>query len=429
MISSIVNKAKTSRVFKNISWLVGGKIVQMIIAFVVNILTARYLGSSDFGLINYASVYTGFFSSLCSLGLNSVIVKEMIDHKDKQGELLGTSIVLRLIASALSWVSIICLSCLIDKGEPLTTKIVGLCCIGMLFQAFTILEYWFQARLESKVCAIATIIAYLIMSAYKVVLLILGKSVEWFAVATSIDYIVIVAFVYMFYKKKGGPQFSFSWSTGKNLLSQSYHFIISTLMVSIYGNTDKFMLKHMLHNTSSVGNYGVAVQLCMAWVFVLQAIIDSFYPSIMELHKQDYEKYKKRNIQLYGIIFYVSLIASVGITFIAKPAVLFLYDDDYIGAVEPLKVITWYTAFSYLGVARNAWLVCEGKQKYLKYLYGSAVVLNILINWILIPKFGVTGAAVASLITQIGTSIVLPLFIKPIRENSILMLKGITFRR
>ena len=167
----------------------------------------------------------------------------------------------------------------------------------------------------------------------------------------------------------------------------------------------------------------------MAWVFVLQAIIDSFYPSIMELHKQDYEKYKKRNIQLYGIIFYVSLIASVGITFIAKPAVLFLYDDDYIGAVEPLKVITWYTAFSYLGVARNAWLVCEGKQKYLKYLYGSAVVLNILINWILIPKFGVTGAAVASLITQIGTSIVLPLFIKPIRENSILMLKGITFRR
>ena len=184
MISSIVNKAKTSRVFKNISWLVGGKVVQMIIAFVVNILTARYLGSSDFGLINYASVYTGFFASLCSLGLNSVIVKEMIEHKDKQGELLGTSIVLRLIASALSWISIICLSCLIDKGEPLTTKIVGLCCIGMLFQAFTILEYWFQARLESKVCAIATIIAYLIMSAYKVVLLVLGKSVEWFAVAS-----------------------------------------------------------------------------------------------------------------------------------------------------------------------------------------------------------------------------------------------------
>ena len=426
MISSIVNKAKTSRVFKNISWLVGGKVVQMIIAFVINILTTRYLGNSNFGLISYAAVYTGFFSSLCSLGLNSVIVKEMLEHKDKQGELLGTSIAMRLAASVLSWISIICLSCIIDKGEPQTTKIVGLCCIGMVFQSFTILEYWFQARLESKVCAIATIIAYLAMSAYKAVLLLLGKSVGWFAVAMSIDYIAVVVVVYIFYKKKNGPAFSFAWPTGKRLLSQSYHFIISTLMVSIYGNTDKFMLKHMLHNTSSVGDYGAAVQLSLAWVFVLQAILDSFYPSIMELHKQDYEKYRKRNIQLYSIVFYVALVASVGITVIAKPAVLFLYKEKYIGAVEPLKVITWYTAFSYLGVARNAWLVCEGKQKYLKYLYGSAVVLNILINWLLIPKFGATGAAVASLITQIGTSIVLPLFIKPIRENSILMLKGIT---
>ena len=148
----------------------------------------------------------------------------------------------------------------------------------------------------------------------------------------------------------------------------------------------------------------------------------------MELHKSDYEGYRRRNKQLYAIVFYVSLVASTGLTIIAQPAIHFLYGEQYMGAVNPLRVITWYTAFSYLGVARNAWMVCENKQKYLKYIYGAAVVLNILLNWLLIPPLGATGAAIASLVTQIGTSIVLPLFIKPIRENSVLMLKAITFK-
>ena len=69
-----------------------------------------------------------------------------------------------------------------------------------------------------------------------------------------------------------------------------------------------------------------------------------------------------------------------------------------------MQVITWYTAFSYLGVARGAWVVCEGKQKYLTPLYIGSALVNVALNFLLIPCWGATGAAVASLLTQISTT-------------------------
>lgn len=421
-------KIRKSRVLTNISWLVGGRVIQMLLSFVVGILTARYLGPGNYGLINYGSVYTGIFTSICSLGLNSIVVKELIDQPEKQGETLGTIIGLKFVASTLSLMSIFALTSIIDAGDAVTIQVVVLCSVGLVFQAFTIFEFWFQSKLQSKVSAIATMVAYIIVSAYRVVLLVQDCSVQWFAAATSIDYFCIALILYIAYRKNGGPRLTFSLSRAKKMLPQSYHFILSSLMVAIYGNTDKFMLKHILKNEMEVGYYATAVAICSMWTFVLQAIIDSFYPTIMELYRANYVQYKKRNVQLYAIVFYLSLIASVGITILAEFGIKLLYGKSYLGAVTPLRIITWYTAFSYLGVARNAWMVCESKQKYLKYLYVSAAILNVLINYMLIPRFGASGAAMASLITQVCTSIVLPFLIKPIRENAMMMVDAIMLK-
>ena len=91
-------------------------------------------------------------------------------------------------------------------------------------------------------------------------------------------------------------------------------------------------------------------------------------------------------------------------------------------------MLTWYTAFSYLGVARNSWLVCKNAQKYLKYLYIGAAIINVVLNYCLIPIFGATGAAIASLITQVATSLIFPLVFRETRENAKLMLEAIVFK-
>ena len=198
-------------------------------------------------------------------------------------------------------------------------------------------------------------------------------------------------------------------------------------MVSIYGYADKFMLKHFL-SEADVGYYSTAATVCGMWCFVLSAIIDSVYPSIMEAHKKDGQLFEKRNRQLYAAVFYISVTVSLMICVLARPIILILYGSEYIQAVAPLRVITWYTAFSYLGVARNAWIVSENKGKYLKYIYVSAAVCNVCLNFILIPIWGPTGAAAASLITQILTTFVIPFLVKGLRRNAMLMMGAVLLK-
>ena len=312
----------SSKVTRNASWIIAGRVYHMLLAFFVGLLTARYLGPSNFGLINYAATYTSFFASFCTLGINSVIVKNFVDHPDEEGETVGSAIVLRTVSSVLSVLMMVCITLLADKGETTTHVVVFLCGIGVVFQVMDTLDYWFQSKLESKYSAFATVISYTVVSAYKVWLLATGKSVEWFAISTSIDYMVVAVVLLVMYKKHNGPQFKCSVRKAKELFFSSYHFILAGLMVSIYGSTDKFMLKQML-NESEVGFYSTAVSLCNTWVFLLTAIIDSLYPVILQSFENK-KLFERKNKQLYAIVFYVSVGVSLLFSLLASPIVSIL---------------------------------------------------------------------------------------------------------
>lgn len=429
MGSSILKKLPflKNKEVKNAGWIIGARVVHMVFSLIVSILSARFLGPSNYGLVNYGITYANFFMSLCTLGINSVIVKEFVDNPDQRGEALGTTIVLRLISSFLSVCMIIIISLFLDHGEPETIVVVALCAISLMFHGFETIGYYFQSLYQSKYSSIVSLIAYVVASVYKIVLLVCGMSVRWFAVATSVDYAVIAVLEMIVYKKKNGPKLTFSWAKGKYLLSKSYHYILSGLMVSIYGQTDKLMLKQMI-DESSVGFYSIGVSVSNIWVFVLSAIIDSMYPTIMSLHKTSKLAFERKNKQLYAIVFYVSVAVSLLFTVFGKIAIRILYGVEYDPAYGSLSVVTWYTAFSYLGVARNAWIVCEDKQKYLKYTYFAAAIMNVILNAALIPLWGATGAAVASLLTQIFTSMGVPALIPGMRPNVKLMIDAILLK-
>lgn len=423
----MINKIKNNLIARNAGWLIMGRIAQMAINFVVGLLTARYLGPSNYGLINYAAAYTGFFSSLCSLGINSVIVKELTDDFDSDGEILGTSLFMQAVSSIFSAIAIICIVFIVDNGSSIICTVVALSSVGMVCNVFSIFNYWFQSRLQSKVTAIASLMAYAITAAYKVLLLIQGKSVVWFALATAVDYICLAVFLLIAYKKHGGRRLSVSMQRAKQLLKKSCHFILPGLMVAVYAQTDKIMLKQMI-SEAEIGFYSTAVSLCSVWCFILSAIIDSLYPEIAKTHKSDSRLFERRNKQLYAIVFYLSVCVSLVITCLAEPLVCILYGKAYLPTTAPLRVITWYTAFSYLGVARNAWVVCENRQKYLIWVYASAAISNVLLNLLLIPRFGATGAAVASLAAQVVTTMIAPFFIKGLQRNSKLMVEAILLK-
>lgn len=408
--------------------MIGEKVLQMLISLVVSLLTARYLGPSNYGLISYATSFTAFFAAFCNLGISSLLVKELVDRPDKEGEVLGTALGMRAISSLLSVITIVAVVSMIDRDEPTTILVVALCSLGVVFQIFDVFSSWFQRYLKSKFTAVSTLVAYVIMAVYRVVLMIRGSDVILFALATSVDYIALAVLQIVFYKKNGGQRLGFSWKYGMDLLSRSKHFILSGLMVSIYGQTDKLMLKQML-DVAETGFYSTATAVNSMWCFILTAVINSMYPGIMEAHKEGNETlFTAKNRRMYAVVFYVSMGAAVMFNIFAELVIYILYGKAYLPAAMPLRIVSWYTAFSYLGVARNAWIVSKNRQKHLFKIYGMAAVGNVILNFALIPLWGANGAAAASLFSQILTGFVLPFFIKDLRENAFLMLEGIMLK-
>ncbi len=420
-------KLLKNKTTKNALWIISGRIFHMILSFLISLLTARFLGPSNYGLINYGMAYATFFTAFCTLGIHSVVIKNFIDHPDEEGKSIGTALVLRLVSSIFSLCTIAGIVSVIDRNEPTTVITVVLYCSSLVFNIFDTFNCWFQSKLKSKYYAIATIIAYALTSAYRVVLLILKKNVEWFAAAQSIDYCIVAILLWAFYKKNSGPKLSFSMAKAKELLSVSCSYILPGLMVAVYGTTDKMMLKQML-DESAVGYYALALSISTMWTFVLSAIIDSMKPSIMQQHNENKQTYERMNRQLYAIVFYVSLFASLCISLVAPLFIEIVYGKAYLPAVGALRVVVWYVAFSYLGIARDIWIVCERKQKYLKYLYGFSAVLNVVLNLFFVPSLGASGAAIASLLTQISTIFVFPLCIKEFRPNIKLMVEAICLK-
>ena len=241
------------------------------------------------------------------------------------------------------------------------------------------------------------------------------------------DLIFVAVILYIFYKMNDGPKLSFSIKKGKQLLKVSHNYIWAGLITAIYGATDKFMLKQYM-GEETVGYYSLAVSISTIWVFALSAIIESYSPTIIAQFKTNKNFYIKSNKRLYAIIFYTSMLVSLAICLIAPLLIKILYGEEYLPAVSPLRVVVWYVAFAYLGVARQSWIVCEDKQKYIKYIYLGSAVMNVILNAWLIPKLGAVGAAIASVAAEVSGILVFPLIIKPLRPNLKLLVDGIRFK-
>ncbi len=416
-------KIFNSKVTQNATWIIFCRIIQAVLALVISMLTARYLGPSDFGLINYASSIVNFVIPIVFLGFNNTLVHELTTHPEKESQIMGTSICLSVISSLCCILGVFGFVSFVNTGEQDTIIVCMLYSAILFFQVLDLIQYWFQAKLLSKYSSIASLIAYAIVSIYKVFLLVTNKSVYWFAVSNAIDYALISLFLLLIYFKLGGKRFSFSKSLAKEMFCRSKHYIVSGLMVAIFAQTDKIMLKLMI-NEIATGLYSAAVSCAGITAFVFSAIVDSFRPVVFKSYTESKEKYEQNIIKLYSVIIYISLAQSLFMTIFADPIISLLYGQDYSQSANALRIITWYTTFSYLGVVRGIWILNKNYQKYLWIINLSGALLNVIINFLLIPFIGIYGAAIASLLTQFFANFIIGFIIKPIRENNVLMIKG-----
>lgn len=420
-----VNGVLKSKVATNAIWLIAGKVAQSFIALVVGMLTARYLGPSNYGLISYAASIVAFVVPVMNLGFSNVLVQEQTNHPEEEGEIYGSSIFLSVISAFACIIGVTSYTFIVDAGETITHYVVILYSIMLIFQATELIQYWFQAKLLSKYMSIISLIAYILVAGYKIILLASGASVYFFVVSNSLDYFLIAIMLFIAYKKLGGARLKFSSNVSKRIFNSSKHYIVSSLMVTIFAQTDRIMLKLMINETA-VGYYTAAVTCAGMTSFVFGSIIDSMRPTIFAHKKNNDENgYEKNIARTYCLVIYLALIQSAFMTLFAKYIIKIIYGEVYSSSISALKIIVWYTTFSYMGSVRNIWILGENKQKFLWILNLGGATVNIALNFVLIPPMGINGAALASLITQAFTNIVMNVIVWPLKHNNKLILDGL----
>ncbi len=411
------------KVAKNAFWLVACKIAQSVLGIVVTMFTARYLGPSNYGLINYAASLVAFLTPVSLLGFDAILVYEIVSDKEHDEVILGTSILASLFASLLCIGGILAFVYIQKNGDPTSILVCFLYSLIMLFQSLGLIQYWFQAKLLSKYSAIVMFIAYVVMAGYKILLLVLQTSIVWFALANVLDAFLISISLSIIYYRKTKKVVCFSGTCFKKMFSASKHFVLANLMISVCSQIDKIMINIFIGDAST-GLYSAALTCATMTSFFFVAVINSFRPVILERASDD-NSYNENTIRLFSIVVYFSIFQSIVMTIASKLIIRILYGDSYLDAANILCVLTWYTTFSYLGSVRGIWLLGKNKTKYISLMSILAAVINVFLNLLFINLMGMIGAAIASLITQFMINVIIPLLIPALRPTNALVLKSL----
>jgi O-antigen/teichoic acid export membrane protein len=292
-------------------------------------------------------------------------------------------------------VGIVAFTAIANPGEPITLAVCALYSVQLIFQALEQIQYWFHAKLLSKYASVTMLVAYVVTSGYKILLLATGSSVYWFALSQALEFLLISASLLGIYKRLGAAKLRFSWKLFRSMFSRSKYYIVSNLMISIFAQTDRVMLKMMLDETA-VGYYSAAVTCAGIGGFVFSAIINSAQPVILECARKSVASMEKAVTTLYSVIIYLSLGQCVVITLFAEQIIGILYGAEYGPAVNALRLIVWYSAFAHIGSVRNVWILVQWMQKYLIWINFLGAATNVVLNLVLIPSMGINGAALAS---------------------------------
>ena len=413
-----------NKILQNAKWIIACKILQSLIQLIVGMLSARYLGPSNYGLINYAASVVAFFTPIMQLGLQSTLVQEYVDNPDREGEILGTSLVMNMVSAIACMVGVTTFAMAANFGETTTILVCALYSLTLFCQSIEMVQYWFQAKLLSKYSSLAMLCSYVVVSAYKIYLLASGKSVYWFALSHAVEYGVGGILLLLAYKKYGTQKLSLSIKTAKTLFCKGKHYITATLMVVVFNSTGNILLK-LIFGEAETGFFATATTCNSIPAFVFLAIIDTARPVVLESHQQARETFEKNVSRVYSMTTWLSIAQSVFFTLLAPIVVKTLYGESYMPAVPVLQILCWNTAFSYMGYVRNIWILAEEKHKHLFTINFSGAIANILFNVCLIPAWGACGAAVASVLTQIFTNFIMGFILKEIRPNNRLLLKGL----
>jgi len=328
--------------FKNTSWLLFEKILRLIVGLFVGIWVARYLGPEQFGLFSYAQSFVGLFAVIATLGLDGIVIRELVNDESRRDELLGTAFWLKLMGGFLVLI-LLFIAIQFTSNNQYTNILVFIVASATFFQCFNVIDFYFQSKVLSRYIVYANIASLFTSSLVKIVLILNKAPLIAFACVVVFDSAILaLGFIY-FYIKVSDFKFqylSFNKSTAIDLLSDSWPLILSGIVISVYMKIDQIMIKEML-GSKAVGQYAAAVRLSETWYFIPMVIAPSLFPAIINAKKQSKDLYYSRLQNLYDLMVWMAIAIALPLTFLSDWVVELLFGKAYNQAGSVLTIHIW----------------------------------------------------------------------------------------
>ena len=398
-LSFLKSSDKLRKIIANTGWLFADRILRMGVGLFVGVWVARYLGVQQFGVFNYATAFVALFSTLSTLGLDAIVVRSIVREPEKRAEILGTAFWLKLFGGVAALVLAVSSIIVVRHDDQLTISLVAILSSVGIFQAFDTIDLWFQSQVQSKYTVIAKNTAFVITALVKVALISFHAPLIAFAWAGLGEVSLGAIGLIISYRVRGYSPWLWPWSSplAKTLLKESWPLILSGVTIMVYMRIDQIMIGQMIGD-KAVGLYSAATRISEVWYFIPTAITSSVSPAIYAAKEVGEALYYQRIKQLIRMLVLISLVISVPMSFMSSTLITILFGNGYAEAGKILAIHIWASLFVFMGVATSPWFIAEGLTEFSFHRTLIGAVVNVVLNFILIPSCGGIGAAIATVI-------------------------------
>lgn len=406
--------------FWNTGWLFIGRIASLVVSFFVTAFIVRSLGPANYGELSYAVSFISIFSFIATLGLDTVLYRDIIKYPERAGRYLGTALILRILAGAIGVITCLAFAFFSSVQGDVSYLLISILSLTFVFNSFSILGYEFQAKVQSKHLSIASFIILIALNALKIAAILSGKGVIYLALILLFEPI-LTGIVFVTYRVALYGRFK-DWNYDRaialDLLKNSWPMMLAGAFAVIYSRIDQIFIKHLL-DASAVGFYDAAVRISEAWLFIPTIIVSSLFPAIINASKVSDLEYSKRLKRLSLLLFWIAIGIAIPMTVFAPLVISLLYGPAFVSqSTIILQIYVWGGVGLSVGALTTNYLIAENLRKAIFVSSLITMALNIALNMMLIPKYGIEGSAWATAISYAAVPLSILLFKIPRRRIS-----------
>jgi O-antigen/teichoic acid export membrane protein len=400
--SSISKLQRFKKYLANSGWILADRAFALLFSFIGTVLVARHLGTADFGALSYALAMVGIFGAVGHVGLDALVIRDIVRYPNHQVETLGTSFALKFLGMLLAYGLLFSYAFLFESDDLKRLSMICLAGLLLLFKPFVVIDFWFQAHFKAKYGAIARATSGLCMLVIIVFFVFFGSVSVVYFVSANIAEVVLVALLLIYFAEKKLTITLRSWRFDRErayaLIRQGGLVYLGSILAMVYLKVDIVMLR-WLSDSDQVGHYAVAAKLSEAWYVIPAAIVTSIFPRLIELSRENTEAFRYRFQQLLDLLFASGFFVALFVTLAASILVNLIFGADYAGSVSILTIHVWAAVFIFMRAAFSKWILIEDMYYLSLFTQGLGALANVILNAVLIPQYGGIGAAYATLIS------------------------------